>query len=364
MRGVPTLETPRVTVARVPTDAPESDGTLEWDATTIVLVEIGAGGQTGVGYTYGSPAAGAYIRETLGEAVTGMDAFDIPAAHRAMLHALRNDGRPGIASMALSALDNALWDLKARLLDLSVAQLLGQAQESVTLYGSGGFTSYDDDRIERQLGGWAGEGFTAVKMKVGRDPARDAHRLRVARDAIGGDCALYVDANGAFTRKEALAMTATYADHDVRWLEEPVPSDDLPGLRLLRDRAPPCMDVTAGEYGYDPWYFRRMLEAGAVDVIQADATRCGGVTGFMQAAALAEAFQVPISAHCAPALHLHTCAAVPWARNIEWFHDHVRIEHMIFDGAPDPVRGRAAPDPSRPGFGLSVRRKALDDLAI
>ncbi len=364
MRDVPKLEAPRVTVARVPTDAPESDGTLQWDATTIVLVEIDGGGQTGLGYSYGSPATGTYIRETLADAVTGLSAMDIPAAHRAMQHALRNDGRAGIASMALSAVDNALWDLKARLLDLSVAQLLGQAQDSVALYGSGGFTSYDDDRLARQLGGWADDGFAFVKMKVGRDPARDPERLRVACEAIGDGCELFVDANGAFTRKQALLMAEIFARCDVRWFEEPVSSDDLAGLHLLRDRAPPGMAITAGEYGYDPWYFRRMLEAGAVDVLQADATRCGGVTGFLKAARLAEAFQVPISAHCAPALHLHVCAALPDAQHIEWFHDHVRIEHLLFEGAPDPVQGRAEPDLSRRGFGLEMKPQEVARHAL
>lgn len=261
--------------------------------------------------------------------------------------------------MAVSAVDNALWDLKARLLDLSVAQLLGQAQDSVALYGSGGFTSYDESRLVKQLGGWADDGFAFVKMKIGRDPMRDPERLRVAREALGDSCALFVDANGAFTRKEALLMADTLAQFDVRWFEEPVSSDDLAGLRLLRDRAPPGMAITAGEYGYDPLYFRRMLEAESVDVIQADATRCGGITGFLKAANLSEAFQVPISAHCAPALHLHVCAALPQAQHIEWFHDHVRIEHLLFEGAPHPVQGRAATDPSRPGFGLEMKPQEI-----
>lgn len=364
MRDVPRLGPPRVTVCRVPTDAAESDGTLQWDATTIVIVQIDAGGTTGIGYSYGDPAVGAYINNTLADAVAGLNAFDIPAAHRSMLYALRNDGRAGIASMAVSAVDNALWDLKARLLDVSVAQLLGQAQDSIAIYGSRGFTSYRDDKLAQQLSNWAGIGIKNVKMKIGRDPQRDPERMRVARGAIGEDCGLFVDANGAFTRKQALAMAETCARFDVQWFEEPVSSDDLAGLRLLRDRGPAGMAITAGEYGYDPLYFRRMLEAGAVDVLQADATRCGGVTGFLAAARLAEAFQVPISAHCAPALHLHICAALPDAHHIEWFHDHVRLEHMLFDGAPDPVQGRVTPDASRLGFGLSIRSSEVARMAI
>jgi L-alanine-DL-glutamate epimerase-like enolase superfamily enzyme len=115
------------------------------------------------------------------------------------------------------------------------------------------------------------------------------------------------------------------------------------------------MDVTAGEYGYDPFYFRRMLEEGAVDVLQADATRCGGPTGFLRAAALCDAFGLPLSAHCGPQLHAHLCCAASRARHVEWFHDHQRIERMIFDGALRPDGGRLRPDPSRPGVGVEVR---------
>src|SRR3954453_9724045 len=123
------------------------------------------------------------------------------------------------------------------------------------------------------------------------------------RRAIG-DCQLFVDANGAYTRKQALAEAAAFGEHGVSWFEEPVSSDDLDGLRLLRDRGPAGMAIAAGEYGHDAAYFRRTLEACAVDVLQADATRCGGITGFMQAVALCEAYGVPLSSHCAPSLHL------------------------------------------------------------
>ncbi len=341
----------------VPTDRPESDGTYEWNSTTIVVVTVEGGGRTGLGYTYASAATGAFITEKLGEALGGRDAMDIPAAHRAMLRAIRNEGRPGVASAALSAVDVALWDLKAKLLGVSVASLLGRVRECVPVYGSGGFTSYDDRTLADQLAGWAAGGFAMVKMKVGREPAQDPARVAVAREAIGDECALFVDANGAYARKEALRMAELFARCDVRWFEEPVSSDDLRGLRLMRDRAPAGMAVSAGEYGYDTAYFRRMLEAGAVDVLQADATRCGGITGFMHAAALAEAFEVPLSAHCAPTLHAHTCIAAPAAVHAEWFHDHARIEGMLFDGAPCPERGMVAPTGS---LGLGVEFKDAD----
>jgi L-alanine-DL-glutamate epimerase-like enolase superfamily enzyme len=193
-----------------------------------------------------------------------------------------------------------------------------------------------------------------VKMKVGRDPAEDPRRVLAAREAIGAT-QLFVDANGAYARKQALALARQFAELDVRWFEEPVSSDDLAGLRLLRDQGPAGLDIAAGEYGYDPFYFRRMLEAGAVDVLQADATRCGGVSGFLAAHALADAHGLPLSAHCAPALHAHLGCALPRVRHLEYFHDHQRIEGMLFDGAPTPRDGQLAPDLTRPGLGLTLR---------
>lgn len=359
-----TLSAPRVSVYRVPTDTPESDGTLEWDSTMLVLVEIGAGGKSGLGYSYADTATATLIRDKLAAVVEHRNALDIPGAWMAMIRAIRNLGRRGIASMAISAIDSALWDLKARLLGLPLCKLLGMVREYVPVYGSGGFTSYDERQLRDQLGDWARHGFGMVKMKVGREPQHDPARVKAARDAIGGRARLFVDANGAYSRKQALRLAQTFAENEVAWFEEPVSSDDREGLRLLRDRAPPGMDIAAGEYGYDAWYFRRMLEAGAVDVLQADATRCAGISGFMQAAALCQAFQVPLSGHCAPSIHAHPACAAPSLRHIEYFHDHVRIESMFFDGALTAVDGALHPDLSRPGLGLEFKRADAERYAI
>jgi L-alanine-DL-glutamate epimerase-like enolase superfamily enzyme len=345
-----------VSVYRVPTDSPESDGTFEWDATTMILVQLSAGNKTGVGYTYGHACIAQLIRETLAPLVMGRDAFDVPGAWNQMVHSIRNNGRPGLCSMAIAAVDAALWDLKAKLLNVPLAKLLGMARESVPVYGSGGFTSYSDAQLRKQFGAWAEQGIGMVKMKVGRDPHGDTSRVAVVRKAVGRDVELFVDANGAYTRKQALEMAERFAEHDVRWFEEPVSSDDLDGLRVLRDRAPAGMMIAAGEYGYDDVYFRRMLDAGAVDVLQADATRCAGITGLLQASALAQASGVPFSAHTAPALHLHACCALPSVHSIEYFHDHARIEQMFFDGARPPRNGQLVPDLSRPGMGLEFKR--------
>jgi L-alanine-DL-glutamate epimerase-like enolase superfamily enzyme len=339
----------------VPTDAPESDGTLAWDSTTLVVVEIGAGGKTGLGYTYGSAGAVEVVNAVLAPVIADGDAFSIHAHWAAMVTAVRNIGWRGIAAHAISAVDTALWDLKARLLGIPLADLFGRERDEVSIYGSGGFTSYDDSRLREQLGQWVEvEGCRALKMKVGRFPEQDERRVRLARSAIG-DAELFVDANGAYSRKEALAFAERFAGHGVVWFEEPVSSDDLEGLRLLRDRAPAGMDIAAGEYGYESFYFRRMLEAGAVDVLQADATRCCGFTGFLRAASLCDAWGLPLSTHTAPALHLHAACAAPRLRHLEWFHDHVRIEAKLFDGAREPKGGRLAPDLSAPGHGLTFK---------
>ncbi|WP_242395852.1 enolase C-terminal domain-like protein [Anaeromyxobacter oryzisoli] len=350
-----TVEAIAAAAYRVPTDRPESDGTLSWDSTTLVAVEVAGGGARGFGYTYADASAAGLAAGLLGDAVRGADALDPPAAHRALRRAIRNAGAGGAGGMALSAVDVALWDLKGKLLGLPLAVLIGRAHAAVPVYGSGGFCSYGERELEEQLGEWAAQGFPAVKMKVGRDARADPDRVRIARAAIGG-AGLFVDANGAYTRKQALALADVFAGEGVTWLEEPVSSDDLAGLRLVRDRAPAGMDVAAGEYGHSPAYFRRMLEAGAVDVLQADLTRCGGVTGFLAAAAVAAAFAAPLSSHCAPALHAAPLCAAETAAHAEWFHDHVRIERMLLDGAPEPSDGVLAPQRDRPGFGLELKR--------
>jgi L-alanine-DL-glutamate epimerase-like enolase superfamily enzyme len=200
-------------------------------------------------------------------------------------------------------------------------------------------------------------------MKVGSDPASDLARVQSARDAIGPDAELFIDANGAYDRKQALAKSAAFADLGVSWFEEPVSSDDLEGLGLMRHRAPAGMNIAAGEYGYDLGYFRRMLEAGAVDVLQADVTRCGGITAFLSVGSLCEASQVPLSGHTAPALHLALGCAVPQICHLEYFHDHVRIEEMLFEGVVRPRRGILHPDLARPGLGLELKRPTAQRYA-
>ncbi len=347
----------------IPTESPESDGTLAWDKTTIVVARVDAGGAEGIGYSYTHACAAELIRDLLGPRLVGRDPCDIPGAWAAMTASVRNLGAGGIAATAISALDVALWDVKCRLLEVPLLALLGAGRDSVPVYGSGGFTSYSDARLRDQLGGWVQAGMRAVKMKVGRDPAHDQARVRTARVAIGAGAELFVDANGAYEQKQALALAGAFRELGVSWFEEPVPSRELGRMRFIRERMPPGMELAGGEYSYSPSDAHALLDAQAVDVLQADATRCLGISGFMAIASICAAHAVPLSSHCAPALHAQLGCALPAVRHLEWFHDHVRIESMLFEGAPALVDGRIASDRSRPGLGLELKREDAEHFA-
>ena len=183
------------------------------------------------------------------------------------------------------------------------------------------------------------------------------------RDIIGDDVELFVDANGGYTPKQAIRLGRRFAgEWNVTYFEEPISSDHLEQLALVRRQLP--LAVAAGEYGYDPWYFRDMLRVGAVDILQADATRCLGVTGWLIAADTAYAFDIPFSAHTAPALHTQLGCAAPQLSHIEYFHDHVRIEEMFFEGTPQVLDGNMRPDPERPGFGLTLKSQDAEPYRV
>jgi L-alanine-DL-glutamate epimerase-like enolase superfamily enzyme len=340
----------------IPTDEPESDGTLEWDSTTIVVVEVHGGGRTGLGYTYGPEVVGGLIEGKLADIVQGADALTPQRTWAAMRRALRNAGQAGIGALAVSAVDVALHDLRARLLEVPLSKALGAFRDAVPIYGSGGFCTYSHERLQEQLGGWASEGIPRVKMKVARHPEEDPGRIAAVREAIGPDVELMVDANGAFNPTEAIAAAERYAEAGIGYFEEPVTSDDPTGMARVRDHAPPGMAIAAGEYAWSLYGVNRLLEAQAVDIAQADITRCGGLTELVRIDGLCKARSLPFSAHCAPALSAHAGCVMETLVHLEYFHDHVRIEHTLFDGVPEPSGGELRPDPSAPGNGLELKR--------
>ncbi|HVU32072.1 MAG TPA: enolase C-terminal domain-like protein [Opitutaceae bacterium] len=364
-RGAPSVQRVRVGAFEIPTPAPESDGTLTWRKTTLVVTEIAAGDVTGLGYTYADAATARVIRDHLQPVIEGRNSAETERLWHEMFAQVRNLGTEGIAAMAISAVDVALWDAKARHHGVALVDLLGRARDKLPVYGSGGFCSYTEPQLRDEFVGWYRQGIRRFKMKVGRDPRNDPARVGVARSTIGPNAELFVDANSAYSRKEAADWADRYAkEFGVVWFEQPLDPSDLAGLRELRERAPAPLEIADGEYGYGLAYFRRLLEAQAIDVVQADATRCGGITGFMKVAALCEAWSLPLSSHCAPALHLHPgCAAGPM-RHAEFFADHERIERELFDGVASPEGGVLHPDASRPGLGLEFKWKDAERYAI
>lgn len=349
---------------RIPTESPEEDGTIAWDATVLVTANVEAGGAKGWGYTYCAAAAVDVIQDTLAETIHGCNAFDNVACKQAMCVSVRNMGRSGISACAISAVDSALWDLKAKLMDIPLATLLGLSREHIPVYGSGGFTTFSPHRVAQQIEGWLQDGITQCKIKIGRNAEQDEERIRAACDALPEGSSLFVDANGAYHPKEALFHAEQMARYGIAWFEEPVSSDDICGLQFLREHAPACMDIAAGEYGYNADDFRHLLEHNAVDILQVDATRCQGITGFLQAAALADAFHRPVSSHCAPALHAPLMCHIAGGVHMEYFSDHVRIERMLFDGAPKVKNGVLAPQTDRPGFGYIFKEKDAERFVL
>jgi L-alanine-DL-glutamate epimerase-like enolase superfamily enzyme len=348
----------RASAYEIPTATPqESDGTLVWRSTSVLVVEVEGGGERGLGYGYCDASAARIVERTLAGVVAGADALAPGAAWERMQVAARQLGQEGLAAMAISALDVALWDLKAKLLGVALCDLLPRFRDAVPAYGSGGFTSYDDGELREQLGGWAADGFRAVKMKVGRDLGADAGRVAAARAAIGDEVALMVDANGAYRSvPQALAWAERFHEHAVSWLEEPVSSRNVSGLRELRERAPAGLAIAAGEYAWTLADAARLLDDEAVDVLQADVSRCGGITNLLRIDGLCAAAERPFSAHCVPAVMAHAGCALERLIHTELFFDHARAERLLFDGVVDPVGGLLRPDRSRPGLGIELKR--------
>lgn len=347
---------------QIPTESPEADGTIDWQATTLILAEIEAGGVTGLGYSYASRGCLAVIENTLLPAIKGLDAFDIARCSAAMQRAVRNLGRSGVAACAISAVDCALWDAKAKLLGVPLIALLGRARDSIPVYGSGGFTTQGPPQVARQIDIWVKQSVTRFKIKIGRDDAADDARLSAARAAMPEGSALFVDANGAYHPKRAMHRAQQMGKFGITWFEEPVSSDDTEGLRFVRGRS--HIDIAAGEYCYNPDDARRLLEADAVDVLQADATRALGLSGFLQIAHLAAAHHRPLSSHCAPALHVAVMCHVADGMNLEYFSDHARIEAMLFDGVSEVRDGCLTPQSDRPGFGFALKTKDAERYAL
>ena len=364
-RAVP-IDRIDVSAYKVPTDSPESDGTYRvgcdhawsWSRRP-------AGGKTGLGYSYADTATARLVRDLLAGVVKGRDAMAVPGAWSAMVAAIRNLGRPGIASMAISAVDAALWDLKARLLDVALVTLLGAVREAAPVYGSGGFTSYSIEQLRDQLGGWAAAGHPA-----GQDEDRppSGRRPRPGPGRPRGDRA----GRRAVRRRQRGLQPQAGAGHG-RGVRR-AGRDLVRGAGLLRRprRAPPAARPRRRPAWTSPPASTATTcstSAGCsrparLTCCRPTATRCGGITGYLRAGALCEARGLPFSAHCARRCTPTPAAPCRPSATSSIFHDHDRIEHMFFDGALTPVGGALHPDPGRPGLGLEFKRQDAARYAV
>jgi L-alanine-DL-glutamate epimerase-like enolase superfamily enzyme len=339
---------------RFPTPTPQTDATLGWDASTVVAVTAHAGDLTGLRWTYSTAAAATLVRDVLCSALSGRPVDNVAGAFEQMRRVCRNFGIRGVVMQAVSAVDIAVWNLKARVHGLVLPDVFGKVHEDVMVYGSGGSLRMTDAEMSAQLRHWLDLSCRAAKIKIGldrgEDPARDLERIRLSRDTLPSDVDLMVDANGAYDRGRARRVGAALDEVGVTWFEEPVTSDDVAGLGELRNML--RCDVAAGEYSAEPADSAALV--GAVYCLQLDATRCGGYTGFVRAAALADAFQLPLSAHCAPAVHAPVAVATPRLRHKEYFADHERLEPMLLHGVPAIHDGRLRPNATI-GHGYTLR---------
>jgi L-alanine-DL-glutamate epimerase-like enolase superfamily enzyme len=340
----------------VPTEVPEKDGTLEWQSTGLVTLELYAQNHIGLGYTYADRATSEAIVQHGLPVILGRECGDHFILVEKIKKLCRNLGNSGISAMALSAIDIALWDLRARSLNISIQELLGIRRRNVSFYGSGLFLSNETSELTKQVHLFKELGIHKFKMKIGEDLEGDMARVRLVRDLIGKDSDIYVDANGAYNPKAALNIAYQLAKENVSWFEEPITSDDKRGLQYLRNNFPYSLQLVAGEYCYQTADVLELLENKAVDVLMVDATRCEGISGMIIASHLARAFNIPFSTHCAPLLHGNIGVSFDNLLISENFYDHYLIERKYFEHQGSYENGKFIPDENQCGFGWKLRK--------
>ncbi|WP_417721148.1 mandelate racemase/muconate lactonizing enzyme family protein [Salipiger sp.] len=326
---------------------------------SVVVRLTGSDGSQGYGECCcrgGARVIAAVIEDLLAPCVIGRSARDIGAIWADMYAILRNRGHTrGFMLEAMSGIDIALWDLASASAGLSLSgMLLGQGRRTVPAYASSILIASPED-MAREAQALSASGYHAIKMKIAGDPAADTARVRAVREAVGPGIRLMLDANSGFDAPGAIAFCEGIRDQDVFWLEEPLPLDDLPGYRRLRQIT--GQRIALGEGEFTAGGIREFLRDGLVDVVQPNVTRAGGITGTTRIAALAQAFNIPVALHTGAsgpicmAATLQLAAALPGIL----MHEHMYLENP-FEGVfeaplPTPVNGMIA-IPDGPGLGL------------
>jgi L-alanine-DL-glutamate epimerase-like enolase superfamily enzyme len=318
------------------------------------------------GFGVGIPESKATIEGPLKNVLVGQDPLCHEKLWEDMFWKVRGYGRKGIAFCAISSLDIALWDLKAKVFGVPLYRLLGPYTDTVPIYGSGGWTSFDEAELVREQTGYVERGIPRVKMKVaidfGKDEAQDIRRLAAVRKAVGDDVEIFVDANNGYYARQAIAMSKRFEQYDVRWFEEPVLADDIQGLATI-SRAT-TIPVATGEHEYTKYGFKELITQGGADIVQPDVGRVGGVTEWMKVAHLAHAFNLPVAPHAVQLVHLHLACATPNLRVVEYLGVSEETDKIFFTEFPEPKNGMWSPYPDRPGLGLELDPKAVEKYRV
>jgi len=333
----------------------------------VLFVEVHSdAGPVGLGWTAGLRATRAVVMDTLRETLIGKDPFDTEGLWNEMFWRVRGFGRKGVAFQAISAVDIALWDLKAKALGLPLYKLLGACHDSVPVYGSGGWTNYTEAELVREQMSYVEQGYPAIKMKIGKEfgqrEREDLARLAAVRRAAGDEITLYVDANNGYTAKQAIRVARGLEEREVAWFEEPVLADDVDGLAQVARAT--SIPVATGEHEYTKFGFKDLLARGGADIAQPDVGRVGGVTEWLKVAHLAHAFNLPVASHAFAPIHLHLAMATPNILVVEMLGTETASNRVFFTELPQPKNGRWAPFPDRPGLGVELRPAAVNKLAV
>jgi D-arabinonate dehydratase len=313
-------------------------------------------GLEGLGVGGGAMSAKVLIESSLKPLLIGQDPLAIEKLWDDMFWQVRGVGRKGIAFCAISAVDTALWDLKAKFFNVPLYKLLGAYTDTVPIYGSGGWTHFNLDELLAEQTGYVEQGMKSVKMKVGKDFGRsereDIERLAAVRAAVGDDIEVLIDANNGYYAKQAIRMAREFEPYHVGWFEEPVLADDIDCLAAVA--AAIDIPVATGEHEYTKFGFRDLIARGGADIVQPDIGRVGGVTEWLKVAHLAHAFNLPVAPHAYQVIHLHVACAIPNLRIVEYLGIVEEFDKIVYTEFPQPKEGMWSPDPDKPGLGLAL----------
>ena len=322
-------------------------------------------GLEGLSPSGGGRAGQTLIEGTFKELLVGQDPLNIEKIWDDLFWCVRGVGRKGLAFCALSAVDVALWDLKAKHFNVPLYQLLGPYTDSVPVYGSGGWTNFNTEELVAEQTGYVERGFKAVKMKVGKDfgmsEREDIQRLAAVREAVGDDIEIYIDANNGYYAKQAIYMGKAFEEYRVGWFEEPVLADDIDGLAAIAKAID--IPVATGEHEYTKFGFKELIARGGADIVQPDVGRVGGITEWMKVAHLAHAFNLPVAPHAYQLIHLHLACATPNLKVVEYLGIAEESDKTVYKEWSPPKDGMWSPDPNKLGLGLELDPEAVEKYA-